>query len=102
MLDVINPTTGKVARQFSLANQKIIEEKLAKAAQAYSEWRALSFAERGEYLRKVANTLREQSKKHSALMTEEMGKPVVEALGEVEKSAGGCEHYADKAEDYLA
>ena len=102
MLDVINPTTGKIARQFPLANKNIIEEKLAKAAQAYPLWRALSFAERGEYLRKVANTLREQSKKHSALMTEEMGKPVVEALGEVEKSAGGCEHYAEKAEDYLA
>ena len=35
-------------------------------------------------------------------MTEEMGKPVREALGEVEKSASCCEHFAEYAERYLA
>jgi len=102
MLDVINPATGKVVRQVPLCDKDRLEQKLENAAQAYQYWRALSFAERGNYLRKVAAVLRKASNKHSALMTEEMGKPVVEADGEVEKSASGCEHYADYAETYLA
>lgn len=102
MIDTINPATGKVVRQYELCEATLLEEKLANAAQAYQQWRSLSFAERGEYLRKVAATLRSQSEKHSALMTEEMGKPIIEARGEIEKSASGCEHYADHAEQYLA
>lgn len=102
MLNVINPATGEVARQFPLASAAELEEKLAKAAQAYQTWRKLSYAQRGEYLRQVAAILRQDTKTHSALMTEEMGKPVIEARGEVEKSASGCEHYADNAERYLS
>lgn len=102
MLDVINPATGQVIRQFSWCDDNNLEQKLGNAAHAYPQWRALSFAQRAEYLRKVATALRDNSQLHSALMTAEMGKPVVEALGEVEKSASGCEHYADCAEQYLA
>lgn len=102
MIDTINPATGEVVRQYELCDAALLEEKLANAAQAYQHWRSLSFAERGEYLRKVAAALRSDSAKHSALMTEEMGKPIVEARGEIEKSASGCEHYADHAEQYLA
>ncbi|HHX34815.1 MAG TPA: NAD-dependent succinate-semialdehyde dehydrogenase [Gammaproteobacteria bacterium] len=102
MLDVINPATGKVIRQLQWCDESSLEQKLKNAALAYPAWRALSFAERAEHLRRVAATLRESSQQHSALMTEEMGKPVLEARGEVEKSASGCEHYADFAQQYLA
>lgn len=102
MLNVINPATGKVVRQFQWCDDNTLENTLQNATQAYQQWRLLSFAERGEYLRKVAAVLRNNSPHHSALMTEEMGKPQIEARGEVEKSASGCEHYADHAERYLA
>ena len=102
MLDVINPATGQVVRQYQRCDAKSLEQKLHNAAQAYQQLRLLSFAERAQYLRKVAAVLRNNSQQHSTLMTEEMGKPVVEARGEVEKSASGCEHYADFAQQYLA
>lgn len=102
MLDVINPATGQIIHQFPWCDDHSLEQKLNHAAQSYPQWRALSFTERAEYLRKVAIALRDNRQLHSALMTAEMGKPVVEALGEVEKSASGCEHYADHAEHYLA
>lgn len=102
MLDVINPATGQVVRQFEWCDDNSLEQKLQNAAHAYQHWRLLSFSERAQHLRNVASVLRDNSQLHSALMTEEMGKPVLEALGEVEKSAGGCEHYADCAEQYLA
>ena len=78
-----------------------LEEKLANAAQAYSTaitklcraWRVFA---------QGTVSCGSDSAKHSALMTEEMGKPIVEARGEIEKSASGCEHYADHAEQYLA
>lgn len=102
MQNVINPATGKTIRQFQWCDDHTLEAKLNNAAHAYQQWRLLSFAERGEHLRNLATVLRKNSQQHSQLMTDEMGKPQVEALGEVEKSASGCEHYAEHAERYLA
>ncbi len=81
MLDVINPATGQVVRQFEWCDDNSLEQKLQNAAHAYQHWRLLSFAERAQHLRNVASVLRDNSQLHSALMTEEMGKPVLEAQG---------------------
>lgn len=102
MFEVINPATGRVARQVEWHSAVTVERKLTAARRAFESWRELSFAERGKHLRAVAEVLREQSDKHAALMTEEMGKPLKEARGEVEKTASSCHHYADKAAEYLA
>ncbi len=102
MPEVINPATGKHVRSFDWHDTQTVERKLAAAAAAFEEWRALSFAERGKYLKAVAIELRKEKAEHSGLMTLEMGKPVKEADGEVEKTAWCSEFYADHAERYLA
>lgn len=99
---VINPATGEVVREYDWHDAQSVERKLAAARAAFVRWHALSFAERGAQLRAVARQLRETAARHAAHMTEEMGKPVREALGEVEKTAWCSEHYARHAEAYLA
>ena len=53
-------------------------------------------------LRRVAAYMREHTEELAPLMTEEMGKPIGEAHGEVAKSAWAAEHYAEHAAKYLA
>ncbi len=102
MPKVINPATGETIRDVPWHSATEVEEKLRAAREAYLEWRDFSFENRAESLRSVAAQLREDRDRHAALMTEEMGKPVREARGEVDKTAWCCEHYADNAEGYLA
>jgi len=102
MLTAIDPTTGTVIREVAPASADEVEDILAGAAAAFPAWRDTGFAERAELLRAVAAEMRRDVDALGALMTEEMGKPVREAHGEVEKAAWCAEHYAEHAESYLS
>ena len=49
----------------------------------------------------AANTLRRKKEQYGKLITEEMGKPLAEAIAEVEKCAWVCDYYAQYAEQFL-
>ncbi|WP_405229803.1 NAD-dependent succinate-semialdehyde dehydrogenase [Lentisalinibacter sediminis] len=102
MLTAIDPTTGTVIREVKPASPDQVEAILAGAAAAFPAWRDTGFGERAELLRAVAAEMRRDVDALGALMTEEMGKPVREARGEVEKAAWCAEHYAEHAETYLS
>ncbi len=102
VLKAVNPATGKVIREVATDSAQTVQDKLEKAQNAYALWKNKSYAERGEVLNNVAKALRDKADYHAGFMTEEMGKPVGEALAEVEKSAWCAEHYAAQAEGYLA
>ena len=53
-------------------------------------------------VRRIAEELRRQQDTFAALITAEMGKPLGEAAGEMEKSAVTAEYYADQAATILA
>src|SRR5262249_54308465 len=50
----------------------------------------------------AAQVLRDRKERYSRLMTLEMGKPIGQAVAEVEKCAWGCEFFARNAERLLA
>ncbi|SRR6056297_2168689 len=102
MLKVIDPTTGKDLHEYPVADAKQVERCLADAQSAYSSWRSTPFEDRAQVLRAVAALMREDVETLAPLMTAEMGKPIREARGEVEKAAWCAEHYAEHAADYLA
>lgn len=101
MLTAIDPSNGKVVREVSPADAKQRDAIISAAQEAYQDWRRKSFEDRAEVLCKVANHMRENIDELGYFMTEEMGKPVKEARGEVEKAAWCAEHYAAHAEEYL-
>ncbi len=101
MLKAINPATGRVLHEVEPASDRQVETLLSNADSAYREWRGHSFKERARVLRDVAALMRKEIDQLALLMTEEMGKPIREARGEVEKAAWCAEHYAEHAERYL-
>jgi succinate-semialdehyde dehydrogenase/glutarate-semialdehyde dehydrogenase len=53
-------------------------------------------------MKKAASCLREKKAHLAGIMTAEMGKPIVESEGEVEKCAWNCDYYAENAERFLS
>ncbi|MDH5670883.1 MAG: NAD-dependent succinate-semialdehyde dehydrogenase [Myxococcales bacterium] len=101
-LEAIDPTSGRSVRRIAVDSPSVTEAKLAASAQAFESWRERDFASRAVHLRKVAAVLRARAPELAARMTEEMGKTVREARGEIEKCAMTCEHFAEHAASYLA
>lgn len=102
MLTATDPTTGRVVREVEPLDAEGVEAVLAAAEAARPAWERLGLAGRAEVLRAVAARLRERTEELAPLMTEEMGKPISEARGEVAKAAWCLEHYADHGAEYLA
>ncbi|MFC7457932.1 NAD-dependent succinate-semialdehyde dehydrogenase [Brachybacterium sp. GCM10030267] len=102
VLTVVDPTTEKVVREVPAASPEELTAAIERSQTAFELWRSTSFARRAEVLTAVATYLRENTEHLAPLMTEEMGKPITEARGEVAKAAWAAEHYAAHAESYLA
>ena len=98
----INPTTGKLIRTFEPLSDSQLEKKLQRAANAFSHYRRVPFAERARMMVKAADILENEKETLGRLMTTEMGKPFRGAIDEVVKCAGACRYYAENAERFLA
>lgn len=101
MLTATNPTSGQVIRNVSSDSETRVDEKIGAAGVAFRTWRKSSFEQRGAFLKKVAEVHRARARELAALMTEEMGKPIREGLGEIEKCAKTAEFYAEHGASYL-
>ncbi|MEO6248357.1 MAG: NAD-dependent succinate-semialdehyde dehydrogenase [Sphingomicrobium sp.] len=98
---VVNPATGDSIGEVPLASTADLDEALAAAERAYPKWRATDVEARGATLRKAASFLRERSEEIARLLTQEQGKPLAEARGEVAGSAQMFDWYAEEAKrDY--
>jgi len=98
----ISPLTGRVLRRYEPHAPEEIERRLQQAAAAQPLWSSLSFAERADFLRRLAALLREHAQEYAELFAEEMGKLLPQGVAEVEKCAWVCEYYATHAERFLA
>jgi succinate-semialdehyde dehydrogenase/glutarate-semialdehyde dehydrogenase len=65
-------------------------------------WAGTPLDERLTLLRRTGKLLSERREEYAALITSEMGKPITEALAEVDKCAWNCEVVADLAPGWLA
>lgn len=102
MITSINPATGAELARFAPQSADEVDAILTGAATAQADWRRLAVAERTPLLRRMAEVLRQNRERYAALITAEMGKPVTEALAEIDKSATTCEYYAEQAPVHLA
>jgi succinate-semialdehyde dehydrogenase / glutarate-semialdehyde dehydrogenase len=97
-----NPATGEELQRYPAHDEAGVEKALADTAAAAAVWAATPLEERLALLRGVGKLLTERREDYAALITAEMGKPITEALGEVDKCAWNCEVVADLAPGWLA
>jgi succinate-semialdehyde dehydrogenase / glutarate-semialdehyde dehydrogenase len=89
-----NPATGEAGPSFAYQTDAQVEALLATASTAARAWGSASFAERAVVLRSVAQLLKQERAALAQTISIEMGKPLVEAEGEIDKSAWNCEFVA--------
>ncbi|WP_267162508.1 NAD-dependent succinate-semialdehyde dehydrogenase [Halovenus salina] len=100
-MKAVNPATGETVATYQEHGAEEVEQRLTMAQEAYEGWRERSIRDREELLANAADVLRENKERYAEIMTKEMGKPISEAVAEVEKCAWGCDHYAEYAGAYL-
>lgn len=84
----------------SYSNQKI-NALLAQAQTAFGAWKLRPIQHRTHCAQTMAQLLREKSEQLASMITLEMGKPLREAIAEVDKCAWLCEYYAENAASQL-
>ncbi len=97
----VNPATGETLKEFPLATAGEVEEALAASEKAFRAWRTAPVAERTKVIARVAELYRERQDELARLIATEMGKPVVEARGEVKLVASIYDYYATEGPEFL-
>jgi len=91
----INPANGETLSSWPWATATEVEHALAQTDAAFRQWRSVPVAARAQKLRDLGDALRNRGEEMARMITREMGKPIAQARGEVAKSAGLCDWYAD-------
>ena len=84
--ETINPATEAVIAPVAKASASEVDAAIKAAKAAYKEWRLVPAPRRGEILYQVALVLQERKEAIARLMTDEMGKVLSEARGDVQEA----------------
>jgi succinate-semialdehyde dehydrogenase/glutarate-semialdehyde dehydrogenase len=98
----INPATGKIIHEYKVHTPQEVSEKISRAHACFEKWRKEPIETRAEALKKVAAVLTKNKDSYARLITDEMGKPLVQAVAEVEKCASTAKYYAENGPKFLA
>lgn len=102
LVTTTNPATGERLSQYVSFTPDQVEQALADTRRAHEEWAGWSVQDRCAVLRRAGELLTQRRQELAELITAEMGKPITEALGEIDKCAWDCEVAADGAPAWLA
>lgn len=94
MVDVVNPATEEVFARVPHATEAQLDEAVAAAADAQRAWAQTSMAERRAKIEALAAAIGARADELARAITMEQGKPLPEAMGEVEWSQGYLAHTA--------
>jgi acyl-CoA reductase-like NAD-dependent aldehyde dehydrogenase len=93
-IDVINPATGKAFATSPKADIAQAEAAIAAAKRAFPAWAALPFAERAKRVGEFAEAIEARKDEFARLLTQEVGKPLIEAGFEVAETVDALEFFA--------
>jgi succinate-semialdehyde dehydrogenase/glutarate-semialdehyde dehydrogenase len=100
---VTDPTTGETVAEHPEITDAELQDAIARAEGAYRGWsRRTSVAERAALIARVAELHTERRDELARIIVREMGKPLDQALGEVDFAADIHAYYARNAEEFLA
>jgi len=100
-ISTVNPSTGEEIGTFSTMDKNQVFGLVGKAKRAYPEWKK-DYERRRSYIYNLVEYLKKNKTELATVATSEMGKPLKESIGEVEKCAWALEFYADHGDSFLS
>jgi len=97
----VNPATGEQLDSYEPYDASRCDAVLDAAQRAQRDWGQIDPSGRADTLRRLADLLRERVGEYASLVTREMGKPITQARGEIDKCASCVEHYVEHGPGYL-
>ena len=101
MYAVVNPATGEKLEEYPEISDDELDAAIARAWEARGALTSLSVAERAEKIKRLGELHLERRETLAAIVVKEMGKPMGQALGEVDFCGDIYAYYADRAADFL-
>jgi len=95
-IDVVNPSTGETIGAVPKGGKTEATQAVDAASAAFLDWSALSAYDRSTYLMKWHALIEENKETIADTMTSEQGKPLTEAIGEMNYSNGFISWYAEE------
>ena len=95
--DVLDPATGDVVAKVAKAGKAETEAAVKAASDAFPEWRKTTAKARSEILHRWYELMLENKQFLGELMVAEQGKPLKEALGEVDYAASYLQWFSEEA-----
>jgi succinate-semialdehyde dehydrogenase/glutarate-semialdehyde dehydrogenase len=100
---VVNPATGETVKEYPTISDDELRAAIARADEAHETWsQSSTVAERAALVRRVGELHVERREELAKIIVREMGKPIEQALGEIDFVGDIYGFYADNAEDLLA
>jgi 1-pyrroline-5-carboxylate dehydrogenase len=87
-----------VVARFPVGTRQDVQDAIAAAREAFPAWRDLGWRRRLELIRAAAELISARQFEYAALMSYEVGKNRLEALGDVEETADLLRYYSDEME----
>ncbi len=101
-LQSINPATGETIKEYREMHPDEWQEILLMVDQDFRSWRETGLDHRSRKMSQVAELLLKEEERLGFLITSEMGKPLMQAIAEVEKCAWVCDYYAENVEAFIS
>ena len=100
---VVNPATGETVKTYPTISDQDLDAAIGRANKAHQEWTpSTTVQERAALLRRVGELHTERRQKLGEIIGREMGKPIEQAVGEVDFSVAIYDYYADNAAKLMA
>lgn len=96
-----NPFNQKINGEYKEWSSDQVQTAVETAKSEFVSWKKTDFSHRSKLMHKLALVLRENRQSFAELIAIEMGMPISQAVGDIEKTAQIAEYYADNAQEFL-
>jgi len=101
MIKSINPYTNEIIEKFKQDSKSSVNKKVKLADKTFQTWSRTNSERKKTLMLQLAKELKQNKRDYALAITREMGKPITQAIAEIEKCAWVCEYYANNAKSQL-